>query len=77
MAILMLCNENVAYSLDKISELTRMPKDQLVSNLQTIVRLGLITLPSGDTDLTLNTPDDSVLMLNEEFSKFVFSSHFL
>ncbi|KAI1731497.1 cullin family domain-containing protein [Ditylenchus destructor] len=68
MAILMLCNENVAYSLDKISELTRMPKDQLVSNLQTIIRLKLISLQSGDTDLTINTPDDSVLMLNEEFS---------
>ncbi|KAI1718755.1 cullin family domain-containing protein [Ditylenchus destructor] len=68
MSVLMHFNKSLEYTLDTLSELLKMNKDQTIPLLQSIVKVELLKIKSGETDLDNVASGDTVLQLNTAFS---------
>lgn len=68
MAVLMHFNKSSEYTLDILSDLLKMNKEQTIPLLQSIVKVELLKIKSGDADLDSNASGDTVLQLNAAFS---------
>uniref|UniRef100_A0A915EMR5 Cullin family profile domain-containing protein n=1 Tax=Ditylenchus dipsaci TaxID=166011 RepID=A0A915EMR5_9BILA len=68
MSILMHFNDQLEYTIDDLAELLKMKKDAIIPHLQSIVKVELIKLSTGETDLEMNASGSTVLQLNNAFT---------
>lgn len=68
MAVLLKFNDSLSYTLQELNDSLEFKNDLLHTILQTMLKVDLITL-TGTKTLDTNTPLDTVVNLNPNFSR--------
>ena len=66
MAVLLMFNDKLQYTLQELSDALQFKNDQLLTVLQTMVKVELLT---ADKNLDASTSMDTVISLNTKFSR--------
>lgn len=69
MSILMHFNRNEELTIDQLALMIGMKREQIIPHLQSVVKVELLKIKSGESDVNLNTKGETTLCLNKIFTR--------
>lgn len=69
MSILINFNKNEELTIDQLAEITGMKREQIIPHLQSVVKVELLKVKSGETDIDASTSGKVILCVNTAFSR--------